>query len=124
MASIEQIIPILPVSLVAYILQETSDIWLNDFDVKALAHRLMNEMEARNAPISMPKGTREHSIEVAFNMMKIRRMVEKSNGLFRAAPHMRDVLSYYANSMSHWREPSATVSRQLTKQRGNTNSYP
>jgi glycerol-3-phosphate O-acyltransferase len=122
MASIEQIVPILPVSLVASILLETSDIWLNDFDVKAYAHRLINEMEARHAPISMPKGTREHTIEVAFNMMKIRRMVEKSNGLFRAAPHMRDVLSYYANSISHWREPSGKVSRQSTKQLDDINS--
>ena len=101
---------------------ETSDIWMNDFDVKVHVHRLIDEIEARNAPIAIPKGTRENIIEVAFNMMKTRRMVEKSSGLFPAAPHMRDVLSYYANSMSHWRGPSATVSRQLAKQRGNTNS--
>ena len=90
--------PVLPVSLVASILLETSDTWLNDFDVKAHAHRLINEIEAQNAPIAMPKGTREHAIEVAFNMIKTRRLVEESNGLFRAAPEMYDVLSYYANS--------------------------
>ena len=112
MASIEQIMPVLPVSLVASILLETSDIWLNDFDVKAHAHRLINEIEARNAPIAMPKGTHEHTIEVAFNMMKIRRMVETSNGLFRANPEMQDILSYYANAMAHWRQPSVTSSRQ------------
>jgi glycerol-3-phosphate O-acyltransferase len=38
----------------------------------------------------------------ALNMLKLRRLVVESDGIYSAVPEEYDVLSYYANSISHW----------------------
>lgn len=104
MASIQNNIPILPVSLVASALLEVRERWLNDFDVKAHVHRLMEELQARGAPVHIPTRGAEQAVAGAFDMLKLRRMVDESDGLFRASAESVDILSYYANAMTHWRE--------------------
>ena len=105
MASIHDNIPVLPVSLVASVLLEVRERWLNDFDVKAHVHRLMEELQARGAPVHIPTRGAEQAITGAFDMLKLRRMVDESDGLFRANAESIDILSYYANAMDHWRQP-------------------
>ncbi len=105
MASIQQIIPALPVSLVATVMVEAREHWMSDFDVKGRVHRLIEELQALDAPVPVPTRTREHTILNALNMVKLRRMVVESNGLVRADPDSLDILSYYANAIGHWRHP-------------------
>jgi len=107
MVTIEQIVPVLPVALVASVLVRRPEHWLSDFDVKAHVHRLIDELEARGAPVSLPTRTREHTIATALNMVKLRRMVIESDGLFRADPKSLDILSYYANAIGHWQQRPA-----------------
>jgi len=38
----------------------------------------------------------------ALNMLKLRRLVVESDGIYSAVPEEYDMLSYYANSISHW----------------------
>ncbi len=103
MASIQNNIPVLPVSLVASALLEFRERWLNDFDVKAHVHHLMEELQARGAPVHIPTRGAEQAVTGAFDMLKLRRMVDESDGLFRANAESVDILSYYANAMDHWR---------------------
>jgi glycerol-3-phosphate O-acyltransferase len=105
MASIQDNIPVLPVSLVASVLLEVRERWLNDFDVKAHVHRLMEELQARGAPVHIPTRGAEQAVAGALDMLKLRRMVDESDGLFRANAESVDILSYYANAMDHWRQP-------------------
>jgi glycerol-3-phosphate O-acyltransferase len=105
MASIRSNIPVLPVSLVATVLLDVRERWLNDFDVKAHAHHLMEELQARGAPVYIPTRGLEQAVTGGFNMLKLRRMVDESEGLFRANPESIDILSYYASAMDHWRQP-------------------
>jgi glycerol-3-phosphate O-acyltransferase len=106
MASIQDIVPVLPVSLVASVLLELRERRLSEFDVKAHVHGLIQELQAQGAPVHVPRRGLELSITTAFNMLKLRRMVIESDGLFSADPESLDILSYYASAMSHWRHGS------------------
>jgi glycerol-3-phosphate O-acyltransferase len=108
MASIQDIVPVLPVSLVASVLLEPRERRLSEFDVKAHVHSLIQELQAQGAPVHVSRRGLELSITTAFNMLKLRRMVIESDGLFSADPESLDILSYYANAMDHWRRSSAT----------------
>jgi glycerol-3-phosphate O-acyltransferase len=104
MASIQNNIPVLPVSLVASALLEMRERWLNDLDVKAHVHHLMEELQAQGAPVHIPTRGVELAVAGAFDMLKLRRMVDESDGLFRANAESIDILSYYANAIDHWRQ--------------------
>ncbi len=110
MGSIQSVIPVLPISLVASVFLKGSADWLTDFDVKGQVYRLMEELEARGAQVYIPKRGRELGVTTALNMLRIRRMVIESDGMFRADPESRDILSYYANAIGHWHEASASCS--------------
>jgi hypothetical protein len=47
------------------------------------------------------------SVLNALNMLVLRRLVEESQGIYRAVPTELDVLSYYANAIAHWRNGPA-----------------
>lgn len=106
MASIQHVVPVLPISLVAAVFLERGEDWLNEFDVKGHVHRLMEELQKRGAQVYSPKRTREQTVMTALNMLRIRRMVTESDGMFKVEPGSRDILSYYANAISHWRQAS------------------
>jgi glycerol-3-phosphate O-acyltransferase len=106
MNAVQDNIPVLPVSLVASVLLQVRERWLSDFDVKAHVHRLMEELQARGAPVYIPTRGAEVAVTGAFNMLKLRRMVVESDERFRADPESVDILSYYANAMDHWRHVS------------------
>jgi hypothetical protein len=93
---------------VASVLLEFREHPLSEFDVKARVHGLIQELQARGAPVHIPTRGLELSITQAFNMLRLRRMVDEIHGLFRAAPESLDILSYYANAMVRWRHRTAT----------------
>ena len=104
MEGIEKIVPILPISLVAALLLQARQRWLSEFDIKAGVHRMIETLQARDAPVLAPTRGLEVAIETAFNMLKIRRMVVESNDKFRVHAECIDILSYYANSIAYWYE--------------------
>ena len=55
MASIERIVPVLPVSLVATVFLEDPEQWLSEFDVKAYVHRLIEDLQSKGAPVYVSK---------------------------------------------------------------------
>ncbi len=108
MASIEEIVPVLPVSLVATVFLEDPEEWLSEFDVKAYVHRLIEELQSKGARVYLSKRSGEHTITTALNMLKLRRLVVESDELLRADRESLDVLSYYANAIDHWRQNQPT----------------
>jgi glycerol-3-phosphate O-acyltransferase len=107
MVSVQDSIPVLPVSLVASVLSELRERQLSDFDVKAHVHNLMEQLKVKGAPVFVPTRGAEIAIRTAFNMLKLRKMVIESDGLFSADPESLDILSYYANAIDHWLHPPA-----------------
>ena len=108
MVSIEDNVPVLPVSLVACVLLEFREHPLGEFDIKARVHGIIQELRAQGAPVHIPTRGLELSITQAFNMLRLRRMVDEIDELFRAAPESIEILLYYANAMVHWRHRTAT----------------
>jgi len=102
--SIRTIIPVLPVPLAAFVLMENRNIWITEFDLKAQIYNLMEELKANGATVNIPDKSREDTINSAINMLKIRRMIIRYDGLLKADPDMLDILSYYANSIVRWRQ--------------------
>lgn len=103
MNSIAQVIPILPVSLVAVVMLESVEQPLSAFDVEAHVHGLIDELEAQGATVYVAGRSRAQTILTALNTLRLRRIVIESDGLYRADPKHIDVLSYYANAIVHWR---------------------
>jgi len=106
MESIESIIPVLPVPLVAAVFVQQPQAALSTFDVEAHVNRLIDEIQAKGAPVFVSTRSRVQNIVSALNMLRIRRLVVESNGIYRADPQMLEVLSHYANSIDHWRTQS------------------
>ena len=102
MASIQNVIPVLPVPLVAAVFVKFPDDLLSAFDVEAHANRIIDEMQVKNAPVFLSTTSRVQTIVTALNMLRIRRLVIERDGLYKADPEMLNILSYYANSIDHY----------------------
>jgi glycerol-3-phosphate O-acyltransferase len=104
LGSIENIIPVLPVPLAATVLLENRNRWISEFDLKARIYNLMEELKSKGVTVNIPDKNREGVIDIAINMIRIRKMFIESDGLIRADDGMTDVLSYYANSIIQWKQ--------------------
>jgi hypothetical protein len=63
----------------------------------------MEQLQGQGVPVYVPRRGAEQSVSAALNMLRLRRMVIETEGLFRADPDSSDILSYYANAIEHWR---------------------
>ncbi|MBU2622426.1 MAG: 1-acyl-sn-glycerol-3-phosphate acyltransferase [Proteobacteria bacterium] len=102
--SIKTIIPVLPVPLASTVLLENRSRWISEFDLKARIFNLIEELKSKGVTVNVPDKNRESVIEIALNMLRIRKMFIESDGLIRADAGMIGVLSYYANSIVQWRQ--------------------
>ena len=102
MGSIERIVPVLPISLVARTLLDCSDEWLTEFEVNGRIYHLIEDLLHRKAPLYVPQRGWDKAISIAFNMARVRHMVRERDGKFQADPGSLDILNYYANSISQW----------------------
>jgi glycerol-3-phosphate O-acyltransferase len=102
MSSIQNVIPVLPVPLVAAVFVQFPNELLSAFDVEAHVNRIIDEIQTKNAPVFLSTTSRVQTIVTALNMLRIRRLVIETDGLYKADPEMMNVLSYYANSIDHY----------------------
>jgi glycerol-3-phosphate O-acyltransferase len=103
MGGITAVIPVLPIPLVAAVFQENPVSSLTAFQVEERVNGLITDIQTRGAPVFISTRSRVQNILTALHMLKIRRLLHESNGEYKADPDMRDVLNYYANSITHWR---------------------
>ncbi len=106
MAAIAAVIPVLPIPLVAAVFQAKPQSSLTAFEVEERVNRLITDIQARGAPVFISTRSRVQNIVTALNMLKMRRLIVESNGLYTADPEMRNILDYYANSIAHWHPES------------------
>jgi glycerol-3-phosphate O-acyltransferase len=115
--SINNIIPVLPVPIAATVLLENRNRWISEFDFKALIYNTMEDLKSKGMTVNIPDKNRESVIDIAINMLRIRKMFIESDGLIRADAGMTDILSYYANSIIQWKkEPDTKKERVLKKE--------
>jgi glycerol-3-phosphate O-acyltransferase len=101
MAGISRVIPVLPVSLVAWVVVRAPGMALSELELKARALALMTSLEQRGARIYIPRQDQDYAIGVGLRMLLLRRLIVENGGLFTALPGELPVLSYYANAIAH-----------------------
>jgi glycerol-3-phosphate O-acyltransferase len=102
MAEIKQIVPVLPIPLVAMVMKEFGDYGLSAYEVEAHVNHLIDKLQEKGATVYVTTRGRIQTILEALNMLKIRRLVSERDGIYKVVAEEFDILSYYANSISHW----------------------
>jgi glycerol-3-phosphate O-acyltransferase len=80
---------------------------LTEFDLKAEVRRLLQRLESAEAHVYIPRRDLDYALTVGLRMLRLRRLVEEQDGLFRARQEELPLLRYYgelhrAFHMSHW----------------------
>jgi len=107
MAQIGQIVPVLPVPLVATVLLREPTRALSELELKSAVHALIERIEMLGSPVYVPRADRDYAVTVGLRMLTLRHLVSEDGGLFRIEPVELAVLRYYANSIAHLLGPGA-----------------
>lgn len=104
LAAVGEVIPVLPVPLVATVLvqrHEKGEGPLSELDLKARVHRLIAELEGAGAHVYIPRRDQDYAVVAGLRMLTLRHLVIERDGLYAACPEEMLVLRYYANSIAH-----------------------
>jgi len=102
MHAVSRVIPVTPVSLIAYVFVEKPDKTFSNLEIKARVQSLIGELERNGAHVYIPRSDRDYTIEVGLRMLTLRHLVLEEDNLFRAAPEQIKILHYYANAIAHF----------------------
>ena len=101
MRAIGEVIPVVPVPLVATVFVREPDRARSELELKAEVLDLLRDLAARGAHVYVPRKDQDYAIVVGLRMLTLRRLVEEKEGLFIARPEELPLLRYYANSIAH-----------------------
>jgi glycerol-3-phosphate O-acyltransferase len=101
MASVGQVIPVLPVSLVATLFVRDPRAQRSELEIKGRVADLVVEVEAGGGRVYVPRRDMDYAVTVGLRMLTMRHLVLEADGLFTANPRELAVLRYYANSIAH-----------------------
>jgi glycerol-3-phosphate O-acyltransferase len=101
LARIAQVVPVLPVSLVASVLvAEPARAW-SELELKAAALRRIQALEAAGAHVYLPRRDQDYAVRVGLRMLMLRRaVVQDAQGMYRAVAAEAELLAYYANAIA------------------------
>ena len=97
MSRIGDIVPMLPVPMVAQILRDGVPRGRGEIEAGMEALRRANS----TAYVHVPRGDLAYAVEVGLRMLCKRGMVSEENGRFVAVPDQAQAMDFYANSISH-----------------------
>jgi glycerol-3-phosphate O-acyltransferase len=100
MEKVGQVVPALPVSLVATVILGAAKP-LSALELKEQIADLMRQLVASGAHIHIPRADQDYALEVGLRMLLLRHFVEEEDGLYRANSSEEVLLRYYANSIAH-----------------------
>ena len=100
MAAIRDVIPVLPVLLVATVLLQANGKPLAEIDLKTLSCDLIRRLEARGARVYAPRSDLDDAIGVGLPLLILRRIVIEEAGGYRVAEGECTLLAYYANAIA------------------------
>ena len=102
MREIGQIVPALPVALVAAVFVRHPERAFSELELKSEVYALIRRLEARGAHVYIPRQDHDYAIGVGLRMLTLRRIVEERDGLFSANAGEARILAYYANALAHF----------------------
>ena len=100
MHKVGEVVPVLPVSLVATVVLG-ADAPLSALELKGRVAELVRTLAAKGAHVHIPRADQDYAVEVGLRMLLLRHLVEAQDGLYRANPAEEALLRYYANSIAH-----------------------
>ena len=103
MDQVGQLIPVLPVPLVATVMLAEAGRAKSEFEIKAEVGALVARLEAGGARIYVPRSDWDYAVSAGLRMLVQRHLVDESGGLFLARGGEVALLRYYANSIAHLR---------------------
>ena len=101
MEAVGRVVPVVPVALMATVFVRNPERAFSELELKAEVTDLIAALEARGAHIYVPRGDFDYALTVGLRMLRLRRMVEEHDGLYRARPEEISLIRYYANSIAH-----------------------
>ncbi len=97
---IGQVIPVLPVSLIARILL-SADAPLSTIDLKVEAEAELDRLHAKGAHSHIPRADLDYAVDVAIRILTLRHLVDEIDDGLAVVSGERAVLEYYANAIAH-----------------------
>ena len=101
MDQVGQLIPVLPVPLVATVLLQQGERAIGELELKSAVAALVADLEARNARLYLPRGDWDYAISAGLRMLTQRHLAVVQDGLYRTRADEAPLLRYYANSIAH-----------------------
>ncbi len=101
MQQVGALVPVLPVPLVATVLLDAAGHGLSELDIKAGVSELVQRLEARGAHLYVPRGDQDYAVGAGLRMLRLRHLVDETEGSFRMRANEAALLRYYANSIAH-----------------------
>ncbi len=112
MATVGEVIPVLPVSLVAATLLAHPDRRFSDLELKAATQRMIERLQAAGAHVYMPPPDQDDPVTAGLDMLRLRHLVAEEDGLYAAREGDLPILAYYANAIAHFLEPAPDASQR------------
>src|SRR6266567_4488870 len=100
MREVGKLVPVLPVSLVASVLMRANGRELSEAEIESGALALIEQVRTQGAHVHVPRQDMSYAVRVGLRMLELRRIVEASNGKYRANPREIVLLRYYANAIA------------------------
>ena len=101
MQRIGRVMPVVPVALVAAVLDgEPGRSWTR-LELKAAVAQRMAALETAGAYLYVPRRDDDYTIDVGLRALVLRHIVVEEDGLLRVPDSQRRLIEYYANSIAH-----------------------
>jgi glycerol-3-phosphate O-acyltransferase len=104
MSKVGQVVPVLPVALVASLFEEAGEQGLGELELKSKAYLLLQELENSGAHVHLPRSDLDYAITTGLRMMTMRHIVRQESGHYFMEESQRELVAYYANSIRHLRQ--------------------
>jgi glycerol-3-phosphate O-acyltransferase len=101
MQAVGRVVPVLPVPLIASVFVANPQRAMSELELKVKVERLLERLQAAGARVYVPRGDFDYALTVGLRMLRLRRLVEEKEGLFRMREDELPLLAYYANSIAH-----------------------
>jgi glycerol-3-phosphate O-acyltransferase len=101
MQAVGRIVPVVPVPLMASVFVADPQRALSELELKLEVEKILSGLRARGAHVYVPRGDFDYALSVGLRMLRLRHLVDETDGLFRAREEELPLLAYYANSISH-----------------------
>jgi hypothetical protein len=82
---------------------KNKDKWKSELELKTLCSARIDQLSVSGAPIDISSGALESVLRAAMDILIGRGLLQEKDNLFRMDETEINIVSYYANSIAHWK---------------------